>query len=140
MDRYDQNEIVMSVVRRLIGVHLSAEDAAKLKLAIDNATDPVSLCATCHKPIPDEPYQERVVTELKELREKRGKLGCYVAGNNQFGELPMDEQRRMRRQLDIMVRYESILQERIDHFRLPESNSGMGIGYDSPNDCPDASR
>ena len=46
MDRYDQNEIVMSVVRRLIGVHLSAEDAAKLKLAIDNATDPVSLCAT----------------------------------------------------------------------------------------------
>lgn len=43
MDSYDQNEIVMSVVRRLIGVHLSAENAAKLKLAIDNATDPVSL-------------------------------------------------------------------------------------------------
>ena len=57
MDRYDQNEIVMSVVRRLIGVHLSAENAAKLKLAIDAATDPVSLCATCRKSIPDgQPY------------------------------------------------------------------------------------
>ena len=53
MDRYDQNEIVMSVVRRLIGVHLSAENAAKLKLAIDAATDPVVLCATCKEPIPD---------------------------------------------------------------------------------------
>lgn len=61
-------------------------------------------------------YQQRVLQELKELTYKRELLGQFMAGNNTFGTLPADEQNRLRRQFDIMVQYEGILQERIDHF------------------------
>jgi hypothetical protein len=65
-----------------------------------------------------QPYQERVVNELKELSEKREKLATFLAGppSSTLYSLPSDEQTRLRRQLDIMVQYEGILQERIDHF------------------------
>lgn len=65
-----------------------------------------------------QPHQQRVVAELKDLTEKRERLGAFVAGagNGIFATLPTDEQVRLRRQHDIMVQYEGVLQERIDHF------------------------
>lgn len=63
-----------------------------------------------------QPHQERVVAELKELTEKREKLAVFIGSSPTFGKLPADEQMRLRRQFDIMVSYEGVLQERIDHF------------------------
>ena len=63
-----------------------------------------------------QPHEERVVNELKELTEKREKLGRFIGQNATFGTLPVGEQARLRRQFDIMVEYEGVLQERIDHF------------------------
>jgi hypothetical protein len=61
-------------------------------------------------------HQERVVAELKDLTVKREKLGAFLAGNPNLASVPKDEQARLRRQFDIMVSYEGVLQERIDHF------------------------
>jgi|SRR5579863_3838216 len=64
-----------------------------------------------------QPHQQRVVAELKELTEKREKLATFLCTPNGVCEkLPPDEQARLRRQFDIMVQYEGVLQERIDHF------------------------
>jgi hypothetical protein len=63
-----------------------------------------------------EPYQNRVVDELKELTVKRERLGAFIGSSPVFRGLPYDEQERMRRQFDIMVQYEGVLQERIDYF------------------------
>jgi hypothetical protein len=65
-----------------------------------------------------QPHQQRVVAELKELTDKREKLGMFIAGagTKTFSTLPVDEQALLRRQYDIMVQYEGVLQERIDHF------------------------
>jgi hypothetical protein len=60
-------------------------------------------------------YQERVVQELKELDSKIEKLTVFL-GNILFPTLPKDEQARMRRQLNVMTEYQSILRERIKHF------------------------
>ncbi len=62
------------------------------------------------------PHQERVVAELKELTEKREKLASFIGAGTVFASLPADEQARLRRQFDIMVQYEGVLLERIDHF------------------------
>ena len=63
-----------------------------------------------------EPHEQRVVKELKELTDKREKLAYFIAQHPRFKELPEAEQERLRRQFDIMVRYEGVLRERIDHF------------------------
>lgn len=63
-----------------------------------------------------QPHEERVVNELKELADKREKLGIFIGGSKLFGSLPTDEQGRLRRQFDVMIQYEGILTERIDHF------------------------
>ena len=63
-----------------------------------------------------EPHQQRVVEELKQLTDRREKLGIFMGGGKVFGALPADEQSRLRRQFDIMVSYEGVLQERINHF------------------------
>ncbi len=79
------------------------------------------LCGRCawaereHKEKKMQPHQQRVVNERKELTDRREKLGLFIAGNI-FASLPTDEQSRLRRQFDIMVKYEGVLQERIDHF------------------------
>jgi len=70
-----------------------------------------------------QPHQERVVAELKELTVKREKLAHFL-GADVFRALPTDEQSRLRRQFDIMVQYEGVLQERIDHF--PKQATGAG--------------
>jgi hypothetical protein len=61
------------------------------------------------------PHEQRVAVELKQLTELREKLGLFQ-GTAMFNGLPTDEQARLRRQFDIMIQYEGILQERIDHF------------------------
>jgi len=63
-----------------------------------------------------QPHEERVVIELKELTEKRERLAFFIGRSPVFPNLPADEQARLRRQFDIMLRYEGVLQERIDHF------------------------
>lgn len=65
-----------------------------------------------------QPHQQRVVDELRELSDRREKLQAFIAGasNGVFEKLPSDEKERMRHQKDIMVQYEDILKERIDHF------------------------
>lgn len=63
-----------------------------------------------------QPHQERVVNELKALTGKREALALFIGRNDTFSTLPIDEQERLRRQFDIMVMYEGVLQERIDHF------------------------
>ena len=83
------------------------------------------LCGRCAWPEDDHketkmqsPYQQRVIAEIKDLTEKREKLGAFIAGagNRIFDGLPDTEQARLRRQFDIMVQYEGVLQERIDNF------------------------
>lgn len=68
-----------------------------------------------------EPHQERVVQELKELREKREKLFRFIEANPAFRELPEDEKERLERQHHIMAQYEEVLQDRILHFRKEEA-------------------
>jgi hypothetical protein len=63
-----------------------------------------------------QPYQQRVVEERKELDEKIDKLDKFIAGNEIFAALPPDEKYRLRDQLRIMMRYSSVLGERIEHF------------------------
>lgn len=63
-----------------------------------------------------EAYQQRVVDEANELRDRRGKLYAFIAQNPLFRKLPDDEQRRMNDQLVVMDQYALILQERINHF------------------------
>lgn len=61
------------------------------------------------------PHEQRVAAELMQLTGLREKLGAFQ-GTAMFEGLPTDEQSRLRRQFDIMIQYEGILQERIDHF------------------------
>ena len=83
------------------------------------------LCGRCawletdHKERTMQPHEQRVVNELKDLSEKREKLAVFLGGST-IAALPSDEQQRLRRQFDIMVQYEGVLQERIDHFPKAE--------------------
>lgn len=62
------------------------------------------------------PHEQRVVEELKELSDKRKNLVTFIETNPAFAKLPSEEERRMRRQVDIMMQYEAVLKERIDDF------------------------
>jgi len=64
-----------------------------------------------------QPHKERVVAELKDLTGKREKLALFIGDGKLFGNVPTNERARLRRQFDIMVQYEGVLQERIDHFQ-----------------------
>lgn len=63
-----------------------------------------------------QPHQLRAIDELTELSIKRKKLAVFISTSPAFKTLPTDEQTRLRRQFDIMLQYESVLQERINHF------------------------
>jgi len=63
-----------------------------------------------------EPHERRVLEELNQLTDKREKLATFIGTSPTFKKLPTDEQSRLNRQFDIMVQYEGVLQERIDHF------------------------
>lgn len=60
-------------------------------------------------------YQERVVTEKRELDERGDKLEQFIL-SDRFGTLPAAEQERMKRQLEIMGKYSEVLGERIAAF------------------------
>ena len=60
-------------------------------------------------------YQERVVQEVRELREKLDKLNQFVQ-STPFSGLPTDEQQRLLKQRDLMDQYAAVLDERISNF------------------------
>jgi len=60
-------------------------------------------------------FQLRVVEERQSLDEKRAKLAVFINGDL-FKSLPLDEQDRLRRQIDVMDAYSQILNERISEF------------------------
>lgn len=61
------------------------------------------------------PHQERVITEKKEIDERGDKLEQFIL-SEKFGTLPVAEQERMKRQLEIMGKYSEVLGERIAAF------------------------
>jgi hypothetical protein len=61
------------------------------------------------------PHQERVVTEKKELDEKRDKLTAFLRGEA-YRSVKGPEQLRLERQLVAMTLYSDILGERIAAF------------------------
>lgn len=71
------------------------------------------------------PFQQRVVVERNELRERLERLKRYIDGaipaselpSIQFPELPDDERKRLSEQRDLMQKYLNILEERIENFR-----------------------
>lgn len=63
-----------------------------------------------------EPYQQRVVDEHRDLRERLGKLASFMT-TPIFVALPKDEQSRLIRQHSVMDEYDRILRERIAAFQ-----------------------
>lgn len=64
----------------------------------------------------EQPHQQRVAEEAKELAEKSIKLNDFISNNPFFKTLPEEEQRRMKLQLTTMECYYSILVERMENF------------------------
>jgi hypothetical protein len=62
-----------------------------------------------------QPFQERVVAELKDLDDKISKLQVFIHGG-MFNALPSQEQERMTQQLSYMQGYSSVLKQRIEAF------------------------
>ena len=60
-------------------------------------------------------FQDRVVEEKKALDEKSRNLVRFMS-TQEFNDLAMDEQRRMKRQYSIMDLYSQVLEERIENF------------------------
>lgn len=63
-----------------------------------------------------QPYQERVVVEHKELHDKIDKLIVFI-DSDYFKQLDSDDQSLLKEQLDIMMKYRSILIKRINRFQ-----------------------
>lgn len=64
---------------------------------------------------PLQPHQQRVVDECTELHEKTTALGLFF-GSKIFLSLPIEEQKRLNKQWQIMQQYVLILTERIAAF------------------------
>lgn len=63
-----------------------------------------------------QPHQERVVTELNDLREKLTKLAAFISGNAAFGKLDAEDQGLLRQQRDVMSEYLIVIEARIARF------------------------
>ena len=63
-------------------------------------------------------YQQRVVDEMLQLRERYEKLTAFIQSGAQFERLDAVEQKRMRVQASAMYIYGETLNERIHAFRL----------------------
>lgn len=61
------------------------------------------------------PYQERVVTEKKELDLRRERLSLFIGGET-YQTLDTTERLRLSEQLAVMTEYSIILGERISAF------------------------
>lgn len=68
-----------------------------------------------------EPYQERVISEQRELNDKLVKLDRFIKAHTAFSTLDPIEQGRLRAQCCFMTGYNEVLLERIadycNHFR-----------------------
>ena len=64
-----------------------------------------------------EPYQERVIAEEKELRERVNKLNIFI-NSEDFPKLAKEDQLLLVKQLAYMEAYGSTLCTRISMFRL----------------------
>ncbi len=62
------------------------------------------------------PHQQRVVAEKVDLDLRLNALDAFIEGNAAFAGVPVDEQARLKRQLDVMHELSSILGERIANF------------------------
>lgn len=62
-----------------------------------------------------QPHEQRVVDECKELIDKAYKLSIFISGE-MFMSLSDNEKTLMRAQLDVMLKYVDILEERIELF------------------------
>jgi len=62
-----------------------------------------------------QPHQQRVVDELTELEIKSSKLAPFI-GSEIYKGLSIEEQDRLKKQLEIMSQYAYILKERIAAF------------------------
>ena len=63
-----------------------------------------------------QPFQQRVVEERDELGIKLSRLRGFVEYNENFRNLPIDEQERMMLQLQHMQAYHDVLIQRIKAF------------------------
>ena len=63
-----------------------------------------------------EAYQERVVQEQADLKEKITRLAKFVAQSPLFSTLPDEERQLLNQQLDIMGQYQWVLEQRIARF------------------------
>jgi crAss001_48 related protein len=75
-----------------------------------------------------EAFQERVVTEKKELDEKIEKLYAFIHGTV-YPSLPDDERARLMRQYCHMKDYSNVLLDRIVHFVGFEPKIGAVGGF-----------
>jgi len=66
-----------------------------------------------------QPYQQRVIDERAALDKKRFDLDNFIEHNPQFQQLPQEEQRRLKRQANVMRDYSTILSYRIRAFNDP---------------------
>ena len=64
-----------------------------------------------------EDYQERVISEKRELDERWDKLIAFIC-SDRIASLPVDEQDRLKRQCKIMGEYSAVLDERISAFKV----------------------
>lgn len=70
---------------------------------------PANLCAM-------PPFQQRVLQEAWQLRERLLALRSFINGSSLFAGLSPDERARLHRQEQAMTAYLTVLQERIEAF------------------------
>lgn len=63
-----------------------------------------------------EDYQKRVLKEREELGTRLDALADFISGSKLFPTLHEDEKDRLKRQLDSMQVYYTVLTERMDNF------------------------
>lgn len=63
-----------------------------------------------------QPYQQKVVEEYKELKDKTTKLGAFILDNPIYLTLREEEQKDLNLQNEAMCQYCDILERRISRF------------------------
>jgi hypothetical protein len=62
-------------------------------------------------------FQERVITEKRELDNKLDKLQAFINEGTVYAQLPKEERSRLARQATVMIEYSQILADRIAKFQ-----------------------
>lgn len=62
------------------------------------------------------PWQQRVVEEKEQLKERMDKLETFCNGSKPFADLPYNEQAELEEQLNVMSQYYGILCSRVNRF------------------------